>query len=1091
MSSKKTRSICLLIILILNVFTSFLVYTPQVTGQDSDFFQQDIVLPFDDTQLDESYAFQPIDLFIEFTHPCYALSETDHSIQVFYKKGVEIVELESQIYQLDRSDEHYISSCQLVFILPEDVSKDHQFYVQYSDKAIERKPYPDHLSVEKSHYYYEPISGQVIDLDYYSIFQDGIIPYGVSYKGSIFGNGVSQVIARLKPNSKTLDTQKIDQFASFSMMISSDIDEDYEYIGTGYATNPKTTVLIDGNLLVKLKIECVSPEGVIKTTNVYSYYYCPSEPKRIFVNCTHEILKNFEMKKDYNFDGVYAYLLSFHSKSEAIEKINMGTILPELFLYGKDNRVHSYDIPVNPHSEDPERILETTDDVDLGSDAWMCIHRPPGQKTHGLLFSQNHSLTQADQDGLAVKAFVEETINLPGLEADTGSVFAARNHYDTGGTQDYCVEKGFSAQFDCAFITFQQGSWQDVAHESQMYQTLIHSQENSFDSEGEVDTEKTYTLEGIVTGVNSIPFGSALSAYTGWNFSYVTAELYQEDNLFSSTIVSRIPFNSVSSDVDLSSVKQTLSFVRELVDWKNSSILKRFKFIDVPPGEYVVKIFKENALFSTSQHYIGYAVVTVEEDTDVRIHCRRSIPISIKTIDQNEHNLADVSINVEVDGEPVTGGKSDEKGRDTLLIPFYPSHTYDLSIFYKNIPITTKEISPSIINHVIPLTAQFQISLYDVSLFIQDDWGLPPSIQLQPELIFTDESNKEQRISFSSFQNQRYKFNQIPKETYDLFVSYKAVEKHQEITIDEDKNLTLDFPLTYETKIDLYNKQGLFLDTAVIKFFRNHTEKTMNLSNQPFKTNLPPGNYQISIYDDDTCIAKKPLTILSDNHQRIVTMKDSIHPFIGYLISIALFGFSFFIGFFRHHYFQAMLLLFAGLILLAALSPWWYLVGENGDVMVETQLHFLPTQMISFITSSEMVSGEFYTLPSEAILGIEGLLVLLISSFCVLLFIQFIPRKHARIELGLYITSFSLQILFLIGFLFIISQLTVLGVGSSVGSGIIQYTAVDAMSDVNLDASWGFSYGFYLFLIALSVIIAFPLLMKWMNGSFTTRNVKT
>ena len=1091
MSSKKTKSIPLLIILLFNVFTSFSVYTIQVTGQDSNFFQQELNLPINKDDLDSSYSYQPIDLNIDFTHPCFAKSETEHSIQVFYNKGSETFELESQIYQLDRIDERYIRSCQLVFILPEEISKEDQFFVQYSDKAIKRKPYPDHLAVEKSQYYYEPISGQVIDLDYYSINQDGIIPYGISYKGSIFGYGVSQVVARLKPNSKTLDTQKIDQFASFSMMISSDTKEGDEFIGSCYAKNPKTTVLIDGNLLVKIKIESVSPEGVIKTTNVYSYYYCPGEPKRIFVNCTHEILKNFEMRTDYSYDGVYAYLLSFHSKSEAIDKINMGTILPELFLYGKDDRVHSYDIPVNPHSEEPEMILETTDDIDLGSDAWMCIHRPPGQKTHGLLFSQNHSLTQPDQDGIAVKAFVEETINLPGLEADTGSVFAARNHYDTGGTQNYCVEKGFSAQFDCAFITFQQGSWQDVAHESQIYQTLIDAQKNSFDSEGEADTEKTYTIKGSVTGVNSIPFGSALSAYTGWNFSYVTAELYQNDNLFSSTIVSRIPFNSVSSDVDLSSVKQIISFMRELVDWNNSSILQRFKFIDVPPGEYVVKIFKENSLFSTSQQYIGYAVVTVEEDTDVRIHCRRSIPISITTSDQNEDDLSDVSINVEVDGEPIATGKTDEQGKDIITIPFYPSHTYHLSIFYKNIPVATQEISPSLINHLIPLSTQFQISLFDVSLFIQDDWGLPPSIQLQPELIFTDESNKEQRISFSSFQNQRYGFSQIPKETYDLFVSYKAFEKRQEITIDEDKDLTLQFPLMYETKIDIYNKQGLFLDSAVVKFFRNHTEKTMHLSNQPFKTNLPPGNYQISIYDDDTCIAKKPLTILSDNHHRIVTMKDSIHPLIGYLISIALFGFSFFIGFFRHHYFQAMLLLFAGLILLAALSPWWYLVGENGDVMVETQLHFLPTQMISFITSSEMVSGEFYTLPSEAILGIEGLLVLLISSFCVLLFIQFIPRKHARIELGLYITSFSLQILFLIGFLFIISQLTVLGIGSSVGSGVIQYTAVDAMNNVNLDASWGFSYGFYLFLSALFVMIGFPLMMKWMNRSFTTGNLKS
>ncbi|MBS3802709.1 MAG: hypothetical protein KGY65_08160, partial [Candidatus Thermoplasmatota archaeon] len=118
MSSKKTRSISLLIILLFNVVTSVSVYSPVVTGEDKGFFQQAITLPFDEKQIDESYSYQPIDLFIEFTNPCYAKSETDHSIQVFYKKGVDIVELESQIYQLDRIDEEFISSCQLVFILP-------------------------------------------------------------------------------------------------------------------------------------------------------------------------------------------------------------------------------------------------------------------------------------------------------------------------------------------------------------------------------------------------------------------------------------------------------------------------------------------------------------------------------------------------------------------------------------------------------------------------------------------------------------------------------------------------------------------------------------------------------------------------------------------------------------------------------------------------------------------------------------------------------------------------------------------------------------------------------------------------------------
>ncbi len=1076
MSLKKNSINILILIILFNSFNSLVFPHSSLHGQESPLYQQEITLPIDLESISFDLSYQPIDIYIEFDHPCWATSENDYSIQVFWVNQHGKNEIESQIYQLDRIDEQFISACRLVFLLPKDLTKNDEFIVYYHDENIQRKQYPDHLTVKKSQYYYEPISGQILDIDFYSINQDGIIPYVVSYKGSIFGNGVSQVVARLKPNSTTLDTSVIDQFASFSMMVSTDFDEEFDYIGSGYCTNPKTTILIDGNLMVKLKIESVSPKGYVKTTNVYTYYYTPHEPKRMFVNCTHEVLQTFDMEKDYTFDGVYAYLLSFHSKSEAIEMINMGNILPKLYLYGKDDRVHSYDIPVNPNSVDPEMILDTTDDIDLGSEAWLCIHQPETLKTHGLLFSKNHSLTNSDEEGIAIKAFVEETINLPGLEADTGSVFAARNHYDSGGEQQYTLNDGFTAQFDVSFITFQKGTWNDVANESLIYRNNIKQQKNSYqEDELDCDQEETFTITGRVTGVKSVPFGSALSAFTGKNLSYITAELYQNDKLFSSTVVSRIPFRSVSSDIDLSSLKKLFNFTRTFIDWRNCSIFQQFRFTDIPPGEYVIKIYKENPLFSPSRIYVGYTSITVTENANVFIHCKRPVTVQVSTVDQNENSIADVSVHIESNGNTIATGITDESGTIPVSFPLYSKNDYQLALYYKDIPVASEDISPSSINQLITLKKNFQINLYDVSVSIKDDWNLPPSIQLQPELVYTDSSTKEHRLKANRLDNQHYEFSHIPKQTYIIYISYKIFEKNQAITIDKDTEIFIHFPLTYETKVDLYNQLGLSIDHATLIISREQIEKQIQFTNDTSTLHLPPGTYQIQVKSDGSSIAKKTVTIFSDTHQKIVTIKESVITKIGYFISILLIGSSILIGITRHRYFQGFLLFYAGLILLAALSPWWVFYGEYSDIHVETRLHLLPPKMITFTETTDTLSGEFSTLPSEAILGLKILLMILILSFCLLFILQFINTKYKNLPKILYLISISLQILFLAGFLFVISQLTLLGVGSIIGSGVTEYSSLDPSTIIELDSSWGFGSGFLIFIASFILIVLYQL----------------
>ena len=80
-------------------------------------YSQEIIIPFD-TSLDIAH-FQPIDIKIDFNNPCWAKNDLEHSIRVVCWDGKNWLELESQIYNLKTSTNNLISSCNVVFLIPD------------------------------------------------------------------------------------------------------------------------------------------------------------------------------------------------------------------------------------------------------------------------------------------------------------------------------------------------------------------------------------------------------------------------------------------------------------------------------------------------------------------------------------------------------------------------------------------------------------------------------------------------------------------------------------------------------------------------------------------------------------------------------------------------------------------------------------------------------------------------------------------------------------------------------------------------------------------------------------------------------------
>ena len=77
-----------------------------------------------------------------------------------------------------------------------------RYFVYYDDSNKEPTNYPDHVQIDDSYYYFEPISGISAEGDYYKITEDGFVVFGIGQKGKVIFRSLSHTIVKQKPGSK-------------------------------------------------------------------------------------------------------------------------------------------------------------------------------------------------------------------------------------------------------------------------------------------------------------------------------------------------------------------------------------------------------------------------------------------------------------------------------------------------------------------------------------------------------------------------------------------------------------------------------------------------------------------------------------------------------------------------------------------------------------------------------------------------------------------------------------------------------------------------------------------------------------------------
>ncbi len=1055
---KRTSFYLLVVILLVNTFVigSSIVSTEgEVEWNRNWSYKERLILPIS-TSLPEAIH-QPIDIRVNFSHPCWARNTMEHSIRVCCWNGVEWYELESQIYDLNFIDEDHISSCGLVFLVPPIADGEEEYYVYYDDTEKPAPNYMDHVSIRDCHYYFEPISGLSVEGDYYEIVDDGEIVYGVGEKGQVLNRRLSQVAIVMKPGTREFDIKNSDLLASFSFAFHRGT-EDKDEVSSDQRLISKE-ILVDGNLMVSFMLTSGSSGGELKTINIYKYYHSPNKIRRITVHVHHEILVDSHVKGIENVDGRFGALISYRSQSSVTDKMCFGEILPFLHVYSEDERVREYRLEENPECRERTWIISYEDDCDLGSRAWISYDNGGFGETHGVILSSNHGIisnASMERDGVEVKVAEREYLNIVGTEVDYVSIAFGRNSYEPYSIHDVDIPRGLVVEFDAEFITLQNGSYKNIDAESRIFQNLIKSR---YYRSGE-GREDIYTLTVIphLTGrIGSLP---VLRNLTGLDLPILYGELYCNETLY-----------------------KTSSLVKPFIGFQ------MLKFTGVSPGRYVVKVYREFG--NNSRRFIGVGSITITSDTTLHLYCTWQQIIKVSTRDQHGNGLGEVEVEVYKNDVVVASNTTHEDGVSRIPVPFplfspyvirdlRDIHLYDVfkvssrytaRVFYKGFLIDTIPIprsKPSI---------DITIPVYDVTIEVEDKLGLPPGVAIEV-LLTSNEMLKPSEIQPEYLGEGRYLFQDIPAATYTLELTYGGYKKVEEINIPEvGDRYSTSFDDTNSLKVEILNIRGENLPVDGFTVTVKREGKIVAEGVSPYaEIHLPPGVYTLNVLDESRKLIGSTLVDLSVD--RVVRVVTSIYSMVFIMVTIGSFTglivLTLLLWRRKLSLNSYMKLVTITLVLLSLVFPWWSLHASTEDNRVSktSYMYLYPQKMIDQLVVDDEQFLSSATIP-EVFTEFLRTLLLIISVGLMLMGLSFIPNIALKKRYAFLLVGVSIFFVILVATAFFMGmgRITELSLGSLQGEGVIEVSPPLGGSYL-MKANWGLDIGFYLIIVAALVSIS-------------------
>ncbi len=1020
-------------------------------------------------------AYQPIDSAIRFDSPCWAVNETTHSVRVICYSKNEPLLLESQLYELVYCDDTHITSCNLVFLIPPQADGTERYYVYYDESRTPPPNHPDHVSIETSSYYYEPIPGYPLESHFYQITQHDSIRYVVAKEGKFLWYTTSQCVTKLKEGSQEVAPKNGEAIASFEFVYYYDKGIS-EYSSTSQQLTA-TEILCDGNLMVCFKIISRSTDGNLQTTAVYKYFYNPISVDRIQVHVVHEALKECQVYEGTNTDGTYVSLQCGGIRSASIPDLNFGTIYPFFHFYSEQDTIEEYPVDLFPESTQKSPalwILQTSDDVDLGKNAWVCFDEGTTGAVHAIVFGSS-SVVKAgedERDGIQLKAYESNYPHLPGLDYILAAVECDRNAYEkVASGKDTVIPKGFIAEFDAEFLSSPSGGVSLVEREARIFQALVSLKPsiNRDESSADESSVQRYSLTVLVHSAPSFPLGSVFSAVTGRRFPYIAVEVYHDTTKMCAGTAGRVPIQSASS-LEGSRLKDALVSVIHMVDFRNLSLFKRCSFEHLETGGYVIKVFKENPRLGNQRRFIGCLVVDLTKDSSVHLICQPQGSCVVSLVDQQGHPVSDANVMLLQQGMVVAQNWTNTDGVALLIAPCNRKEPYQLVVHYQGFEVVNESVQLRYSRIVIPLKKTIELEQYDWAVTLRDLWGLSPEIDVVPRLTSTTMRTPTVLFPEQSSTNY-YRFTNLVPATYLLQVQYKSFTVEKEISI-PSPNQSIEFPAVYPVSFHVYDSRGIGLNDVTIQLSRGGKAIEVQNDKSVFPVSLPPGTYEVHVLSKGTVIGKRSVKVISERSVDLITNQEPIYPLVVIVFAVAFAVACTLTSLVKREPEYSLFGCIISVLVVSLVFPWWMLHAVSSDIGFTSTLFLLPTTLITRATTAQVIAGELTMVPETFALAmmliplLSGVIVFL----CILaLVLHWRRKKQYR---SILMAGSILLCLCAVGlFIGAMSAFTEVGVGSVSGQGILNVIIQGDEAVVSLLCQWGPGVGFWLQILSVVLLV--------------------
>ncbi len=1014
-------------------------------------YRQEIPLPI---QTKDSIShYQPIDLRLQFENPCWTENENKTSVRVACWYQEQWHNLESQIYSLEKTlgETSVISECNVIFLIPDFADGTEQYFMYYDDAETAKPNYKDHVTIEDLNYSSTPIPEISAVAKFYGIKEDGYCVYGVGQEGQLLDRSCAQVVVKQKKNCKQFDIIDSDQIVSFAFSYYYGDKEKDESSSDQVFIDKK--IFIDGNLMVEFGIFSESKKKDVQTTAIYRYYYCPIEEKRINVHVKHEMLKDATVQGIDNVDGRFGSLISFKSRSAAVESLNFGEIYPYLNFYSKNEKIEQYQLNRNPSTKEREWVISYKNDATLGSEAWLCYGDGKKGYANAVLFSSNQGLLTSgidERDGVQLKVAEKEYVNFLGTEVDYVSINFGRHSYEPGHSHDVTIPSDLIVQFDAEVFASETGGYQSVQKESYFYKALIKSRRFSGDIPFERE-QKRYNVTIIPRLGRTHLSHPWLSNLTGNAFPVMWIELHQEERLVAEGAANRSLF-----------------------------IRAKKTFTDILEGDYLVKIFFK---WGNKKIFTGSTTLRLNRDMRINVFCTWERIIKFTFLDQDGQGIPGIHAWLtNEDGILFDENSTQNNGELIVRAPFDPQDSYVLRAEYKDLTIYNQKLQKTIRK----LSKQVSLELYDITVVITDVIDLPPGIELTPILIASNE-NKTVQITPKDNDRGSFIFESVPAGDYHLQISFGEFVDDVHITIPNSGNLIqMKFSALFNLIIDLFDSKGNMLVNDDIEFVIFRDNQTIGRTKEKTVT-LPPARYTIKAYLDNELIGVKPVELTNDKHLTFVTIIESLFPLLLSLLFYMLFGFFVILTLLRKFSVSSLLKSLAILlVILSFFQAWWLFTGSCSTLPAEktTALYVYPGMMIETMTYYGEVSLSLAEMPDMFLLFLVWIVPIATVS-CMSITIGIILRRTTKKNYGFFLSIIGVIFLgiLLAAFSYGTTRLIETSLGSVQGEEALSISM--GSEDIIMISTWGFSTGFYL--ICLAFIVAVAAILLDIRARFTQK----